>query len=119
MVPDTVMLNAHKTSSSSMDKPMSMDGTHLQVIQMPVKVNGDLAALKWIFGKLTTSQVPSLLIHVTMMDYGDAKTKLIAETPIGTVEFVIKMVAILTHIELVSQISSDLDQTSSLTPLSQ
>merc|ERR1719331_792937 len=73
MVPDTAMPNAHKISNSSMEKPMSMDGTHHQVIQMLVKVNGDHAAPKWIFGKPTLSQVLSLPIHVPMMDSGDAK----------------------------------------------
>ena len=113
------MLNALKTSSSSMEKPTSSDGTHLQVTQMPEKVNGELAALKWIFGKPTPSQVPSLLIHVTMMDFGNVKMRLTVETQIDTVEFAIKMVAILTHIELESLISSDQDLPSRLIPLSQ
>jgi len=58
MVPDIVMLSAHKISSSLMDKVMSMDGTHPHLIQTPVKVNGVLAALRWIFGK----PIPSLVL---------------------------------------------------------
>jgi len=62
MVPDIVMLSAHKISSSLMDKVTSMDGTHPHLIQTPVKVNGVLAALRWIFGKPIPSLVLSLHI---------------------------------------------------------
>lgn len=99
MVLDIVMPNAHRISNSSTERPMLMDGTHHQVIRIPVKVNGDLAALRWTFGKPTLSQVLLPPIHVPMMDSGDARMKVTVETPIDTVEFVIKMVVILTHIE--------------------
>lgn len=118
-VPDTAMLNALKTSNSSMDKPTFLDGIHPQVTQMLVMANGDHAALRWIFGKPILSQVLSLPIHVPMMDFGNAKTRMTVETPIDTEEFVIKMVAISTLTELVSLTSSAQDLTSRLIPQSQ
>jgi hypothetical protein len=76
---------------------------------MPEKANGDLAVLKWISGKPTLFLVPTLLILVTTMVSGDARTKPIAETLIDMVEFAIKMVAILMLSDLESQISTDQD----------
>jgi len=108
-VQDTVMLSALKILSSLMDKPMSSDGIHHQVILMLERENGELAALRWISGKPTLSQVPSLLILAPMMASGDARTKLTVETLTDTKVFAIKMVAILMHTELVLQISSGLD----------
>lgn len=116
---DIVMLNAHKTLSSSMERPMFSDGTHPQVTQMPEKANGDPAVLRWISGKPTLFQVPTLLILVTMMVFGDARTKPIAETLIDMVEFAIKMVAILMLSDLESPISSDQDHNSKSTLPSQ
>lgn len=76
MVPDIVMPNAHKISSSLMDKVTSMDGTHLHLIQTPVKVNGVLAALRWIFGKPIPSQVLSPHILASTMAFTNVKTKM-------------------------------------------
>jgi hypothetical protein len=113
---DTVMLNAHKMLNSSMDRPMSMDGTHHQVTQILEKDNGVLVAPRWIFGKPTVSQVRSLLIHASMMVFSNVITKVIAVILTDTAEFVIKMVVISTRSELESQISSvqDLNSQSTL-----
>ena len=87
-----------------------MDGTHLHLIQMPVRDNGVLAALRWIFGKPTQSPQLILPIHVLMTVSLDVKTKLIVETLTDIrVLSAIKMVAILTHSELVLKISSGQD----------
>lgn len=115
----TVMLNAHKTLSSFMDKLMFLDGTHLQVILTLEKVNGDLAVLRWISGKPTLSQALSLLILAFTMASGDARTKMTVEILTDSVEFAIKMVAISMPTELVLQISSDQALNLKLIPQSQ
>ena len=60
---DIAMLNAHMTSSLSEEKPIVTAGIHPQATQIPVPVKSDLAALKWISGRPTLSQVLTPLIH--------------------------------------------------------
>ena len=63
LVPDTVMLNAHMTSNSLMAKLTVLTGTHLQPILTPELESGVPAAQRWISGRPTRSQLPTLPIH--------------------------------------------------------
>lgn len=105
---DIVMPNAHKILNSSMDKLTPLDGHHLQPIQMPEPDNGDLAALRWISGRPTQWLKLTLLIHVPipLKEERDAKVTSAVQETTDTVESAIKMDVILTHTELVLQIST-------------
>lgn len=92
---DTVMVNAHKISSSSMDKPTPSTGLPIATIPMPELECTELVAPKWTFGKPTRWLLPILLMSAPLLDNTDAmELNVEMALELDTKEFVIRMDAI-------------------------
>merc|ERR1712038_359300 len=95
--PDIAMPNAPMISNLLMVKPICWIGVVLKLIRIPELADTEVAALKWIYGKLILDLKLIPLIHVPFPEHIDAK-ELNVETMIlvrDTMEFVIRMVVIL------------------------
>lgn len=107
----TVMPSAPMTSNGSMELLTLKDGT--KVLASTVH-----AALSLIFGKQIHKLLPTQLILATSLALRDVKAPNVEMELTDTMESAIRTAVTSTHTEWVTRISSELAQTSRLTPTS-
>lgn len=106
---DIVMLNAQETSNTLTEMPTSLD--------LPNKsnlVNTEIVAQKWISGNLTLKPLPIPPTAVHMMNHTDVQVTNVEILKQLDLLSVIKMVVILTLLDLEIKLSLDQDLTSQL-----